>query len=188
MLVQPDVQNVLGLYDDLSGIWVIDSITVVFRYEDISKIIKEWKYGSRKYLPDELLKIFSASAPKLESSYMIAYVPIGIDRWFARGFNQAKHLAASVSTYTGMPVCHSLFRLLSSTHQARLDKKWRETRKTQIVTAPFTHLKLPIILVDDVISTGATAIACARALKMRGCPSVHVLALARTNDSWAVRK
>lgn len=182
--IQPKPRDVLGLYAGVSEVWsLVDSINIVFQYEDIASMLKEWKYGSREYLPEAILETFADSIQKIRPPYMIAYVPIGVDRWFKRGFNQAKKLAEYASARTWMPVTHSLFRLLSGFHQAKLTKKSREARSSRIFTPPFTRIHVPVVLVDDVISTWATAAACAQALRMRGCPSVHLLVLSRTSGS-----
>ncbi len=111
-------------------------------------------------------------------------VPLHWTRLAMRGFNQAALIADAVQRISGVPVDkHSLHRARRTPPQQGLDRTQRQTnvRKAFVVrqtTAPQLAGRA-VILVDDVITTGATAAACAKALLKAGAATVDVLTLAR---------
>jgi ComF family protein len=112
-------------------------------------------------------------------------VPVPLTRWrlFGRRFNQSAVLALEVSRLTGIKAeTLALLRVRRTPPQVGLT---REQRRQNVAGAfaVASERKAPIeaakvVLVDDVITTGATAGACARALKRAGAARVDVLALA----------
>lgn len=108
-------------------------------------------------------------------------VPIGIDRWYERRFNQSDRMSNIVSEALGLKKYRYLYRFWSGEHQARLSRENRMKRKTTFWIPPRMRVPKRVVLVDDVISTGTTVNAAAKYLKSRGCQYVTVLALARSN-------
>jgi ComF family protein len=115
---------------------------------------------------------------------LIIPVPLHPDREKARGFNQAFVIARVLSKRVNLPVNEvSLIRTShTERYRAGLDAKGRSdtvARAFEIV-----HRRLiageKILLVDDVLTTGATAAACSRVLKEAGAERVNVLTIART--------
>ncbi len=101
-----------------------------------------------------------------------------------RGFNQAALLADAVQRLSGVPVDkHSLHRARRTPPQQGLDRTARQTNvRKAFVVRPAAAPQLAgraVILLDDVITTGATAAACAKALLKAGAATVDVLTLAR---------
>lgn len=114
----------------------------------------------------------------------LTYVPVSPGRLRKRGFNQAKELAEAVSQLTGCPVVDALKMTRSVKDQGQLDK---EKRKANVESAFVVRRNAPVIsrrdliLIDDVMTTGSTASACAKALKEAGVAGVTVLILARAD-------
>jgi ComF family protein len=112
---------------------------------------------------------------------LVLPVPLDRARLRNRGFNQAVVLAREVSTLLGVPMyLDVLLRTRSGRPQAGL--KGRERRRN--VRGCFS-LKRPdkikgcsVLVVDDVLTTGATANECAKILKVGGAREVQLLALA----------
>ena len=100
----------------------------------------------------------------------------------ARGFNQAALLANELARRAGIPVCEAaLVRRADTPSQAGLSAAARRAnvhdafavrRKAQVVGRA-------VVLVDDVYTTGATARACARALRAAGATEVRIVTVAR---------
>lgn len=114
---------------------------------------------------------------------LIIPVPLSKIRSIERGFNQAEIIAAEVGRVMRVAVDSlSLTRTLHTPiHRGGMDKKARELTvvKGFSVTRPNLVKGREILLVDDVLTSGATSSACARALKRAGSGSVTVFTLAR---------
>ena len=118
-------------------------------------------------------------------------VPVPLTRWrlVLRRFNQAAILAQELSRQTGIAVDPQLLHRTRFTKtQVGLTHDQRRRNVAGAFSVPGNrHARLrgrSVLLVDDVITTGATAEACARALKRAGAARVDVLALALvTNEA-----
>lgn len=98
-----------------------------------------------------------------------------------RGFNQAELLAREVGRFLGRPVLPGAIRRKFPTDAQsalQLEKRWENVSDAFEASASLPSE--PVLLVDDVISTGFTASACAGQLKRAGADSVYVLAAALT--------
>jgi ComF family protein len=102
-----------------------------------------------------------------------------------RGFNQADALAREISRVTGLPVLRTVRRVKATAAQAGLTN----ARRRQNMSGAFRVTRrrrgeiagLRLLLVDDVLTTGATAAACARVLKRAGAAQVTVAVVARAD-------
>jgi len=107
-------------------------------------------------------------------------VPMHWWRRLQRGFNQAELLARELAARLGAPVRSPLRRGAGAPQvgQARSERLRLSSRRFAVARRAGGS----ILLVDDVVTTGATAAACTRALRHAGATEVRVLALARTPD------
>jgi ComF family protein len=137
------------------------------------------------HLPKRAQSIFENRIRNLEFSdeTIILPVPLSKQRRFERGFNQAEILASIVSRVTGFPAYSTC--LVRNEHttisRAGMDRSERERTVENAfeVRAPRLIEGRDTILVDDVLTSGATASACARVLKKNGAAKVTVITLAR---------
>lgn len=111
----------------------------------------------------------------------ITAVPMHWWRQLQRGYNQAELLARLIGSITGIPMIKGLRRTRNRRRQATLDLKTRQRNVRQIFSHNGkTNLKgYHIVLVDDVLTTGATLDAATLTLKRAGAEVVEVLTLAR---------
>ena len=128
-----------------------------------------------------------AGAELLADADLIAPVPLHRWRLLSRRFNQSALLAAEVSRNSGTECTPNLLvRARATKSQARLSANERRKNVQGAFRLRKRHAKLvqgkSILLIDDVITTGATAEACVRALLQGGAQNVDVLTLARTQD------
>jgi len=128
-----------------------------------------------------------AGAELLADADFIAPVPLHRWRLMVRRFNQSALLAATVSRASGTAcIANLLIRARATKSQARLSASERRKNVQGAFRLRKRHAKLvqgkSILLIDDVITTGATAEACVRALLRGGAAHVDVLTLARTQD------
>jgi ComF family protein len=155
-------------------------------YDDLSRaLVLDIKRGARR----DGLKTYAswmkhAGAPLIEEADVIIPAPLHWTRLLGRRFNQAAWLAQALSAATAKPVdLFALARTKRRKSQAGLDagQRRRNVSGAFRVNKPGAkRLKgKAVLLIDDVFTTGATAEACAKALKRGGATRVDVLTLAR---------
>jgi ComF family protein len=111
-------------------------------------------------------------------------VPASPDRVRERGYDQAALIATEAGRRLGLPVLQVLERARATTAQFDLDRAARATNLVEAFRVGEGAARLTIggrwlVLVDDVVTTGATLAACASALKDAGALAVSAVAVAR---------
>ncbi|MEZ5827140.1 MAG: ComF family protein [Hyphomicrobiales bacterium] len=171
---------------------VYDRARAVARYsETMRDLIQSFKYRDRQ----EGLRLFSrwlarTGAELLADADLIVPVPLYRSRLWWRRFNQSALLAQGLSRQTGVPAdCFVLARVKRTQSQVGLSAEQRRRNVAgafKVVPSRTSDVRgKKIVVVDDVITTGATADACARALKRVKAARVDVLALARAVEPAA---
>jgi ComF family protein len=156
--------------------------------ETLKTVVHEFKYGGFKHLAYDLGKEFSNAIPLsfFEDFDMITSVPLHFFRRIKRGYNQADYFARGVIEGSGCALeLHRdiIMRRRATKTQTNLSRKDR--RKNVAGAFAISKKKQPfirdksVILVDDVITTGATTAQCAAVLCEAGAKRVRVLSLAR---------
>ncbi len=125
-------------------------------------------------------------APLLEAAHagMLVPVPLGRARLRERGFNQSEILARRLARVAALPCDPTvLVRRRETWSQSGLSREERERNVADAFRCPEPRRVAGrrILLLDDVLTTGATAQACARTLKSAGAAAVHVLTIARAD-------
>lgn len=151
----------------------------------IQEVVHRYKYNHCYYFEPFLCQLLLAqAAPRLSAQAWDAIVPIPL-HWSKRrrrGFNQAGTFARALSQATGIPVRTDWVRReLDTPSQTRLTR----AQRSENVLRAFAfkgRTKLSgerIVLVDDILTTGATASACAKTLRQGGASLVDVWTVAR---------
>ena len=162
-----------------------DAARAILRYDDTSRLpILALKHADRLDLvPGFALWLERAGRELIAASELIVPVPLHRLRLWRRRYNQAAELARALSRRTGLPCNNAaLVRRRPTPSQGSMPSaKGRRRNVLGAFKVPDPELVAGrnILLVDDVITTGATAEAAARALKRAGAPKVRLLALAR---------
>jgi len=108
-------------------------------------------------------------------------VPLHPKRLRERGFNQSELLCRAMSEKSGIPVLNALARTRQTSSQAKLSGKERHTNILDAFSCVMDVSGQTLILVDDVVTTGSTASACAKALLSAGAKQVCLLCAARAD-------
>jgi competence protein ComFC len=149
------------------------------------EIIHRYKYNHAAWfepLLADLLITAAKPALRVEDWDWIVPIPLHWARLRDRTFNQSEQLARHLSRATGIPVHYRLLKRIRPTHtQTRLTRAERTENVKRAFAYRARHRldRGRIILVDDVLTTGATASACAKLLKQNGASVVDVWTVAR---------
>lgn len=151
----------------------------------LKELILQFKYNGKSALAGSLSGLISDflydNSDILEGVDVITFVPIGADRMAKRGFNQSKILAKNLSDSYGIPMADHLRKTKHTENQNELSRDQRLSNLDDAfrVKEGADPRGLTILLLDDVMTTGATLNECAKALLKHGAADVRCLTLAR---------
>lgn len=151
-------------------------------YDDTSKqLILALKYGDKTELAPLLARMMvNAGKEVLDGADLLTCVPLHWKRLLARKYNQAAVLAAAVSKICAVPSDPIVLKRIKSTPKQGTRRERFENVKDAFAFNPDRPVKGKIIvLIDDVVTTGATADACARELLKNGAGEVRLLTFAK---------
>jgi len=149
----------------------------IFTYnEQMQAMVTRWKYRGDYHLTnafkETMIQSFNKVFSFLSKNVWIVPIPLSEERLLERGFNQAKVLAACLPAENK--------DILTRIHSEKQSKKTRSERLS--ADNPFVAAKKvnkPVILVDDIYTTGTTLRHAATLLKEQGCPEVYAYTLIR---------
>ena len=147
----------------------------------LRNIIHAWKFEGRQRLVRPLADLVRARCPEALADGAIA-VPVPMTPWrqWRRGFNQADDLAGAL----GARRVRALARWRPRPAQSTLPRARRALNlDASVMVQPWRREAIrgrAVLLVDDVVTTGATLDACARLLRSAGAADVRAIVVART--------
>lgn len=155
-------------------------------YDDVAgALVHGFKYGDRLDLAPVMARWMArAGRELLEEADALVPVPLHWRRLWARRFNQSAVLAHAIGGIAGVPVVPTtLVRVRATPQQVGLSKAERaDNVQGAFRVPPEREVEVAgrrLVLVDDVLTSGATTNACARALLRAGAAHVDVLVFAR---------
>lgn len=157
-----------------------DSITFnysIYGYNSFMQdVIAKWKYRGDYVLGtmfrQQFIQAFKEKFAHIEKDALIVPIPLSEERLGERGFNQAKVLAEF------LPLKRK--EIITRVHGEKQSKRSRSERIS--TTNPFlmtNTINKPVILVDDIYTTGTTLRHAGALLKKHGCPEVYAFTLIR---------
>lgn len=155
-----------------------------FIYDTHSRpLVLKLKHGDRTDMAVHLARWLQRAGTEITPAADII-IPVPLHRWrlLLRAYNQSALLAHALGRLTGKPVAaDALTRIKPTVSQGGLSKKERRRNVARAFTVrkPAMVEGKRVLLIDDVLTSGATANACAAALLNAGAAAVDVLALAR---------
>lgn len=153
--------------------------------EHMASLIQRWKFGGETRLTGLLADLWLATNGSPPPPDLLVPVPLHWRRLWRRGFNQsellARHWLAVCPALATARLDHRLVRRARATSaQAGLNAAARRRNLRGAFTVNRACDKLRVAIVDDVLTTGATAEALAMALKAAGASRVEIWCIART--------
>lgn len=151
--------------------------------DDVRNSIHRFKFGNRRYYAEIYGRLLAVRL--YESSYtdadMITWVPVSGLRRFQRGYDQSKLLAAALGKELSLPVVRLLKKARHTPPQSTLSHA--PQRRANVLGAYKIKNACQvsgkrILLLDDVITTGATASECAKVLLTAGAKEVNLVTVA----------
>jgi ComF family protein len=186
------------VYDPGPGILSMEAIAhppayhrarAAVRFDEISRaLVHALKYADRLDLAPMMGRwIAHAGRELLAEADALVPVPLHWRRLWARRFNQSAMLAAAISRETGLPVAAgALKRVKPTVQQFGLSRTERAANVQGAFRVPpdgkAAVTRRRLVLIDDVLTTGATVDGCARALLRAGAANVDVLVFARVAE------
>ena len=158
------------------------------RYDDpINPTIHAFKYTGNFGLANDLGKLMAIAWDKWEAELavdVVVPVPLHANRFQERGYNQSEELAKVFADSVGLSLdTNLLFRTKHTKPQAELNARKR-IGNVQAAFAVVNDVKgKQILLIDDVVTTGSTLLACAHTLLDEGAASVAAYCLARAEEA-----
>jgi ComF family protein len=163
-----------------------DRARAAVRFDETARLlVHALKYRDRLDLAPILGGWMANAGSELTAAAdLIVPVPLHWRRQWARRFNQSALLAEVVGKASGLPVAHGVLRRIKATpQQVGLARNERALNvQGAFAVRPDARIEVAgrrLVLVDDVLTTGATIEACTRALMRSGAAAVDVLVFAR---------
>lgn len=161
-----------------------DKCVAPFFYKDNARrAVLDFKFHNRTANVLVYAKYMAAYLGFFDKIDYITFVPMTAKRERKRGYNQARLLAEEIGKRENISVLPMLKKIKETGRQSRLKREERINNiKGSFVSLNLSSVKnASILLIDDVLTTGATANECAKMLKKAGAERVFVLTLATSN-------
>ena len=164
----------------------IERATAFFYYEahaETANILYELKYKDHPEIGEIFGRMFATeikSAGFFDEIDGIVPVPLAKKRQRQRGYNQSEEIAQGISEITGLPIYKKVVKRISfkgsQTNKGRWDRQENVERVFDLIDAEAVSNK-HLLLIDDVVTTGATCIACAKVLCQSANVRISILSL-----------
>lgn len=149
----------------------------------VDAAIKAFKFKRKLFYAPAFVEILLAAVGEIADDIdAVAAVPLHWRRKMLRGFNQADELARPLARVLRKPLMTGLRRRAATRYQSGLSKRQRRKNVASVFAFQGKVVPRHLLLVDDVVTTGATVRALAKVLRRAGVDRVSVLALAQTAD------
>ena len=160
------------------------------RYEAVArKLVLALKHGDRQEIARPAGKwMAQAALPMIRSDMIVAPVPLHWSRLLRRRYNQSALLSAQVAKRLSLTHCPDLLTRVKRTQS--LDRKPHDVRMEELTDAIQPHPRhraliagRPVLLIDDVMTSGATLTASTQACAQAGSDEICTVVLARVTKA-----
>jgi len=183
---KPAKSSAIALLDKKEKVWLKDIYCPFYYKAPVSKMVLALKYAAHGQAA-QIFAPFMAKAIGVQKFDMIIPVPLAKGRQRDRGYNQAKVLADEVCKHLPtLQVCQDvLVKVRKTTPQTDMTPEARKENQANAYAIKDTKNQIKgkrILLIDDALTTGATANECARILRKAGVKEASLLCIARVGD------
>jgi ComF family protein len=176
-------------YNKFRGRLPVSCVMTLFKFVKGSRVqhlLHALKYKNRPELGVALGRMYGQDL--LHAGYkgrfdLIVSVPLHNTRRRKRGYNQSEEFGKGLAEILGVPCCDNLMKRMvktdTQTRKSRLSR-WQNVNDVFLVTSETKIENKNILLVDDVVTTGATLEACGQALINARCGELSIACIAST--------
>lgn len=168
--------NAMKRHSPLSRVWFSTHYQ-----QNAKKIVSSLKYQQKREAAAIITNYMHGSLPYFDKDYVVIPIPTANNRVRERGFDHAQMIARRLAGSRQL-ICYPALSRLTSTRQVGVSKKERQAQAEGMfrVRLPMLVQRKKVLLVDDVVTTGATLESAARVLKGAGAASVDAAVFARS--------
>jgi len=171
----------------MNGLAGVFTLCYYNKNSSVQEMMHALKYKKRADVGLELGRLIGAGLLRMDFPKVDLVIPLPLHkrRMAERGYNQAEKLAVGLSEIIQSPVCSDV--VVRNRHTPSQTNKSRSERMENVqgaftVRDPKKIEGKRILLVDDVITTGATLLSCSDSIQKVGCNAVYVAALAKADS------
>ena len=157
-----------------------EKTSAIFRYEfPVDRIIHAYKYGHQLAVAEWAAELIARHINS-DGINLLIPMPLHTERLRERGFNQSLEIARHIASKKSLPLdSHSLIRSRPTAPQAELPMKERARNVRGAFECTSDLGGKRVLLIDDVMTTGATLREAARIIKLHGATRIEVAVVAR---------
>ena len=163
---------------------VASCVSPLYYEGDVRRSLLRYKFGGLSVYAPKYAELMYSCIEENELSFdLITWAPLGRKRLRKRGYDQAKLLALALSERFGKPCAQLLIKSKDNPPQSgtgSAEKRRANVSGVYRVTEPSLVKDRRVLLVDDIVTTGATISECAKVLKTAGAESVCAATLSRS--------
>jgi ComF family protein len=175
------------LYQRLSGFMPIHAAQALLKFSKdsrVQRLLYALKYGHQPDVGNALGELYGArllQTDQAASVDLIVPIPLHPSRQRKRGYNQSACFAAGLASALHIPYSEKAvvrtIKTITQTRKTRLER-WENVQNVFRVNVSREIAGRNLLLVDDVVTTGATLEACVRALTDAGCGQIRIACIA----------
>ena len=173
------------------GVLPVERAAALFYYEprsEAGQIIYDMKYHGQAQLAEAMghmtARLFAAHG-FFEDIDALVPVPLTWKRRWHRGYNQSEQIAEGISRHTRLPVYKNVVKRISFTESQTRKNAWERQENVEDAFRLANGERIKgkhLLVVDDVVTTGATIKACAKELCKAGDVRISILSLGFTKS------
>ena len=157
---------------------------------EIRELIHKYKFKNKQALGQffaYLIFEFYRTCENIPQDSTLVYIPSFFLRNFQRRFSHMKNIAKCFSKKASLPLnSYLIFRIKPTKplHKLKIEERKKVLKNCFFINDTFMDKSKPILIIDDIVTTGATLKECVKALRNKGFKKVYAITLASTEKSF----